>query len=284
MVPPLEEMIRMLEEQDKANARYWQEKVAQDKERKRKARMSSAKKKTEENNLHANHRQRMKEKFLKFGFSAFNDHEILEYLLYYAIPQKDTNEIAHRLINKAGSLIGVFNLPYEELIKVQGVKKHTALFIMSIPYISRLYAVESAKSAMKQGLTYEEIGDFATKTFIGYNKEVLMGFYFDAKMHLLGHSIISEGSSYALNCDMKKITDETLKHNAANLVLAHNHPSNLIIPSADDFSSTKNLSRLLSKFDIILVEHFVVCGDRYVGIMKFGDKGKENSLGYDITL
>ena len=92
---------------------------------------------------HEGHRARMKARFLKEGFQNFADHEIMEFLLYYAMPRKDTNEIAHALIERFGSLSAVFDAPYEELMEIKGIKEHSATLIKLIPALARRYSVET---------------------------------------------------------------------------------------------------------------------------------------------
>ena len=92
--------------------------------------------------MHKEHRSRMKNRFLAEGIDSFEPHEILELLLYYSIPQKDTNELAHTLIDRFGKLSAVFDAPYDDLLSVPGVSEHTATLIKLIPALSRRYALE----------------------------------------------------------------------------------------------------------------------------------------------
>ncbi len=227
-------------------------------------------------NLHANHRQRMKDKFLKFGFEPFNDHEILEMLLYYALPQIDTNEIAHELINKAGSFANVFSLPMSELMTVKGIKENAATFLKILPEFARFYFVQQSQASNTNHMTYEEIGEYVVNHFVGVQKEILMGFYFDASMNLVGSSVINEGGAMFVKTEIRKIANEMLKVNGVNIVFAHNHPSMTVIPSSDDMDSTKRIEHFLLQLDIHLVEHFIVSGDSYMGILRFQEMAKSN--------
>ena len=95
--------------------------------------------------IHTGHRARVKEEFLARGLSGLADHKVLELLLFYAIPQGDVNPLAHRLVERFGSLSGVFNAPYEELVKVKGVGANTATLIRLLPEIAARYLAQHLK-------------------------------------------------------------------------------------------------------------------------------------------
>ncbi len=234
--------------------------------------------------LHANHRKRMKEKFLKYGLEPFSEHEIMEILLYYALPQVDTNEIAHELINKGGSFVGAFNLSYEEMKSISGIKDQAATFLKLIPALARYYSEQEAKLAASEGMSYEEIANLCVKSYIGIKTETVIGYYFDSKMHLIRRNVISEGNYSSVNVNIRQIANDVLHTGASAFVLAHNHPTAKIIPSLDDLDSTLRLQRLLLQFDINLVEHFVVSGSSYQGVLKFYEesiKRKENQENHE---
>lgn len=216
--------------------------------------------------LHTNHRKRMKDKFLKLGLDAFSEHEIMEMLLYYALPQVDTNEIAHELINKGGSFVGVFDLPYEEMKKVTGIKDQAATFLKFIPAIVRYYCVQEAEEASSPNKTYEDIAQICVNSFIGVRKETLLCFSFDSKMRLIDKRVLGEGGYNNVLTSFREIAENILKLGGTNLVLAHNHPLTCK-PSHDDIDSTKYIEKLLAPFEIKLIEHFVVSGPSYWGIL-----------------
>ena len=227
-------------------------------------------------NLHRNHRKRVRDKFLRFGLEPFCDHEVLELLLFYVLPQVDTNEIAHQLINKAGSFSQVFELPVDEMKQIKGLKEEGATFLKLIPAIARYYTTESAKEATSPRMTYEEIAEYVVKAFIGMKNETVIAFYFDSNMHRIKDSVIKEGGSSSVETGMRKIIDEAMTSNASSVVIAHNHPEFTLIPSYDDIESTKRLKKLLSQLDINLLEHFIVSADKYTGILKFYEDATSN--------
>ncbi|MBE6649869.1 MAG: hypothetical protein E7613_01015 [Ruminococcaceae bacterium] len=227
--------------------------------------------------LHANHRKRMKEKFLKYGPDVFSEHEIMEILLYFVLPQVDTNEIAHELINKGGSFMGAFNIPYEEMKKIPGIKDHAATFLKLMPHFFRYFYSQEAQMAASPRMTYEEIAEMCAMSCIGLQEEHLICIYFDAKMIMLEKETISTGSSFNVESNARKILNGISRNDACNIVIAHNHPSSLIMPSSDDIDSTQRLKDILNSFHIDMVEHFIVTGDKYIGVLKFLDN---NVKGY----
>lgn len=98
-------------------------------------------------NPHSGHRARLRDRFRREGYDLdhFEPHNILELMLFYCAPQKDTNELAHLLIDEFGSISGVFDAPYEELVKVSGVGEYTATFIKTIPALFRVYETDRLK-------------------------------------------------------------------------------------------------------------------------------------------
>lgn len=226
--------------------------------------------------LHANHRKRMKEKFLKFGYEAFSEHEIMEILLYFVLPQVDTNEIAHQLINKGGSFTGAFNIPYEELKTIPGIKDHAATFLKLMPEFFRYYYSQEAQMSVEPQMSYEKIAEFCAKSCLGLTEEHLICVYLDAKMNMLETETISIGSALNVEVNARKLLIGVSRTNATNIAIAHNHPSAVIAPSMDDIDSTRRLHELLYSFNINLIEHFIVSGDKYFGVLKFISLKNEN--------
>lgn len=232
--------------------------------------------------LHANHRNRMREKFLNYGLDVFNEHEILEILLYYALPHKDTNEIAHKLINKAGSFAGVFKLSFDEMKEVSGIKDQAATFLKLIPEIARYYCIKEYELTLSKTMTYEEIATMCINHFIGVTEsEQLLVLYFDASMHLLENKTI-RGNAYNISACQREIANDCISKGAVNCVIAHNHPTMSLFASSDDLASTKRLRKSLSQLDINLVEHFVVCANSYLGILKSDENVLANFLARDM--
>ena len=210
-----------------------------------------------EKNLHEGHRGRLKARFINNGLDSFEDHNILEMLLFYSIPRKDTNDIAHELISHFGSLKAVFDADYEELLKVKGISENSATLIKMIPAISRAYLVnKSNKRPMLDDVN--KLKEFLFHTYYGETKEVVYLLLLNNKFELISLERIHEGSVNSAQIELRKIIDLIIKKNASSVVLAHNHPDGIPSPSYEDIQTTSDLISSLNMIDIQLVEHFVV--------------------------
>ena len=124
-------------------------------------------------NPHDGHRERVRKEFLENGFSESTPpHKILELLLFYGIPRKDTNEIAHRLLDHFGSLAAIFEASPKDLMKVEGMGESSAVLINMLLPLFRIY--ESSKAVKgKQFHNMDQICDFIMKKYIGFNQRKL---------------------------------------------------------------------------------------------------------------
>lgn len=208
-------------------------------------------------NLHAGHRQRMLENYLKNGISGFSDVEVLEYLLSYAIPRVNTNEIAHRLLNEFGTLYQVFEAPVELLTKVKGVGPRAACLIQ---FTAALWnrTEESRFRSERYFRTTDDIGKFLVAK-IGYlREERTFMMSLDNSCKLLDFREMTRGSIASVTLPYRMILQTALMVNASSVVLAHNHIGETCIPSAMDMVFTKKVKESLAQVDIILADHFIV--------------------------
>lgn len=218
--------------------------------------------------IHDGHRQRMKERFYRSGLDGMEDHEVLEMLLYYCIPRRNTNEIAHNLLKEFKSLARVMNATVKELEKVEGMGHNAAVFLTFVRQMDRFFTpkdkdVESLSSMEKCYL-------YLTKRLSARKNEAVMLLCLDAKCEVLGCHVISEGSVNSANVSVRKIVDTALSSNATSVMLAHNHPSGVALPSAEDIQTTRRVASALRMVDVILLDHLVVVADDYVSLSLSG--------------
>lgn len=216
--------------------------------------------------IHEGHRQRLKNKFVENGFQGFEPHNILELLLFYSIPRKDTNEIAHNLINRFGSLKKVFNADFDELMTVDGIKENSATLIKMIPKIAQEYVNSSLEEAQIFD-TANKIGEYFVNKFMGEKVEIVYAMLLNNKFELLSVERIHEGCVNSTAVSARKILDAVVKHNASMIVLAHNHPDGIVCPSMDDINTTADLMASFNAFGIMLIEHFVIAGNDYCPVI-----------------
>lgn len=220
-------------------------------------------------NIHEGHRKRMKERFMKSGLDDFAPHNVLEFLLFYSIPRGDTNPIAHRLIEAFGSLSGVFDATPEELMKVSGVGESTAILISMIPQMARKYLEDKADAVNVVG-GCGDIGAYLLPKFIGRTNEALMMVSIDNKNKVISCSVVAEGTVDSAKVSRRKVMEEAMKVKATRVILAHNHPRGVAVPSAEDVAMTREIGRLFAQVGIELVDHIIIADDDYVSMAASG--------------
>ena len=218
-------------------------------------------------NVHRAHRSRVKEKFLRGGLDSFAPHEVLEFILFYAIPQKDTNGIAHRLLERFGSLAGVFSARHEELCKVDGISDHAATLLrLWLPASS--YALAREKEQEQSSFdTVGVIGDYLVKRYIGIGCETVFLMLLDNSFGLIDCVKVYEGSVNSVGITARKLIEIALFRGAAMAVLSHNHPGGVVIPSSEDLHTTASIRDAFETVGISFLEHILVAGERYTPIL-----------------
>lgn len=219
--------------------------------------------------IHDGHRQRLKERFLREGLDHFSDIQVLELLLFYCIPRQDTNPIAHALLDHFGSLSQVLEAPVEELCKIPGIGQSAAVLLSMVLPINRSY--ERNRSENIQILPrVEACGAYLVPYFHGRRNETVFLLCLDAKCKVLGCREMGEGSVNSAGVPVRRIVETALGMNASTVVLAHNHPSGLALPSGDDVQSTYRVAVALNAVDIELADHIVVADGDYVSMAQSG--------------
>lgn len=220
-------------------------------------------------NLHGGHRQRLKNRFLEEGLEHFDDHQVLELLLFYCIPRQDTNPIAHALLDHFGSLSQVMEAPPSELQKIPGMGEASAAFLSLINAFTRYYQVNRASSLVILN-TLEQCGSYLMPFFYGRRNETVYLLCLDAKCKVLCCKEIGEGSVNSASVPIRRIVEMALGANATSAILAHNHPSGLAFPSDEDQLTTRQLAIALAAVDITLVDHMIIADDEFVSLRQSG--------------
>ena len=218
---------------------------------------------------HDGHRQRLKQQFLREGLDNFTDIQALELILFHCIPRRDTNPIAHALIDHFGRLSQVLEAPVEQLQKVEGVGPATAAFLHLILESGRFYQVSRSRQA-KVLPSLEKCGEYLVSFFYGRREENVYLLCLDAKCMVLCCKKVGEGSVNSAGVSLRKIVEIALGANASAVVLAHNHPSGLAIPSDEDVQTTLKVAAALRAVEIQLADHIVVADNDYVSLVQSG--------------
>ena len=219
--------------------------------------------------LHDGHRIRLKNRFLIEGLTNFEDHNVLELLLFYSIPRSDTNEIAHELLNKFGSLHGVFEAGMEDLMSVNGISRHSAVLIKMIPELFVVYGRDKVRDIQKINSS-DDAKQFFIPRFYGKVREEVQLVLLDDKMNIIKWVKIYEGSVNSANVPIRKIVEIAIENRATNVIIAHNHPTGLILPSKDDLRATAKVREALALVDVKLLDHVIVSDNEAASLKDSG--------------
>ena len=219
--------------------------------------------------FHNGHRQRLKNRFLEEGLDHFDEHQVLELLLFYCIPRQDTNPIAHALLDHFGSLSQVLEASPAELQKVNGMGENSAAFLSLLNEFCRYYYTKREANVTILD-SAKKFSSFLTPIFHGRRNETVFMLCLDAKCKLLCCREVGEGSVNSAAVPIRRIVEIALGANATSVVLAHNHPSGLALPSPEDELTTRQLAIALSAVEIALADHLIIADGDSVSLRESG--------------
>jgi len=218
---------------------------------------------------HAGHRQRMRERFSAQGLTGFAPHEVLELILFYAIPRQNVNPLAHRLIEHFGSLHGVLDAPVEELAKVEGVGQSAAVLLSLFSQVSR--QLELSRETENEAIDNLVKAEAHCKRLLaGLKQEQLYAVCLNGQMKLISDVLIAKGTLSEVPAYPRLVAEAVLRHNAHAVVLCHNHPGGQLAPSPADVETTFALSHLLAGLGVTLADHLIICGNRALSMYAEG--------------
>ena len=219
--------------------------------------------------MHQGHRERLKNRFRQEGLDGFEEVQALELLLFFCVPQGDTNELAHRLLDRFGSFSQVLEAPAEELEKVRGVGKHVSTLLTLMKEMARYYLVN--RNELCPILTSSEAcGAFLLPYFVGRRDELVYLICLDSKCKVLCCKEVGHGNVNSAGVSVRRIVETALGANAVSVVLSHNHPSGLAVPSNEDILTTRRIAVALDAVGIVLADHIVVADDDFVSLVDSG--------------
>lgn len=232
--------------------------------------------------MHEGHRQRMRERVDRSGITGLQPHEVLEYMLYSFIPRRDTNEIAHRLLDEFGSVSGVLNANPRHLKQVKGMTENAALFFATLPEIFNKFLAEVTVGANKvQGRA--EIQKYLAALLYNRTAETVYAVAIDVHDRMISCDIISKGGRSEVRLDSKMVVNFAQKHNAYGILLAHNHPSGSACPSTADIALTCELQITLASMGYVLLDHLIFGRDEQ-DFYSFEQQGMLNTMRNDYKL
>ncbi len=215
-------------------------------------------------NLHQNHRRRMRDRLKKTNGKGFAHHELLEMLLYYSVPRRDTNEMAHRLIDKFGSLGVLFDANQDEIAKIEGISENTASLIKLVKAIHDCDGFD--KNNLRVFNDYAETGEYLVSEFAGSETEKIFLILLDGKNRVLHCDFFDEGSFKFTRFDMRRLTELVLCKKASQVIIAHNHIDGDPNPSPTDRITTADIESFLARLDVSFAEHYIIADNVYIGL------------------
>ena len=219
--------------------------------------------------VHDGYRERMKQKLLEQGLDVFDDHNVLELLLFYSVPRKDMNPLAHELLNTFGSLEAVFEAPAEELSKVNGIGESTVTLLKLFPEVSRRYVMDKNRFDNILDST-KKAGEYLAARYMYERDEVVYVICLDSKCKVICCKELFRGVANSAEISIRKIAELALAKNATSIIISHNHTSGIALPSMEDEITTKKLKNALASMGITLSDHIIVADGDFISMADSG--------------
>lgn len=211
----------------------------------------------------------MRKRFINEGLQGFTEHQALELLLFYCIPRRDTNEIAHRFLDEYGSLSNLFEADCMDLQKKLKISENVAVLLTLIPHLSEKY-MTSRWSGRPKISCVSEAGNYCRSLFKSRKYETFMILCLDTGKKLIASSVVGEGGPDEVHVYPRNIVEAAIRFQAVSVILAHNHPGGTLAPSFSDIELTKRISEALETVGIAVSDHIIVCGDEYFSFARDG--------------
>lgn len=218
---------------------------------------------------HSGHRDRVKAQFARHGIAGFSEVKILEMLLYYVIPRRDTVPLAEALLEEFGSLVNVLDAPMEALTKIPGMGENSAMYLRYIMAVFRHCFSQQNKINPVMD-TIESCAEYLTRQLRDLRQEVVYVLCLDGQCRCVGSKAIGEGSVNSARVSIERIVEYCQRTRAYSVVLAHNHPGGLATPSTQDIGATIQIAEALGRAGITLVDHLIITNEDYTSMAESG--------------
>lgn len=218
-----------------------------------------------EKSLHDGHRQRLREKFINRGADAIEEHELVELLLFYAIPRKNTNEIAHKLVNEFGNLAGIMDADIENIAAVKDMGYNSAIFFKLLQACANKY-INQVNNISGSMVNPHNIHAYIKNLFYGHSQEIAYAIFLDNQSVARMVKKLSDGTANETTLNIDTVLKLALNQKYPYMILAHNHPNGNAMPSPEDIYFTKRLEMALSFTHVRMVDHLIVSGDNVISM------------------
>ena len=220
--------------------------------------------------MHKGHRERMKKYFLDCGLDSLSDHQVLELLLFYCVPRRDTNELAHKMIKEFGSLYNLFDSDPHVIARKCEVSLNVAILIAMMPQIARRYYTSKFLLDRPVLNSTKKIGNYGIALMLGRTVEHFFIICLNSQRKLIESVLVAEGTVDETPIYPRKIVEIALKYHATSIVLLHNHPGGSFLPSQQDIDSTRKIISVLEPINIEVLDHIIISGNEYYSFVENG--------------
>ena len=209
--------------------------------------------------MHEHHRDRLREKAVK-DISLLNEYELMELILFGCIPRKNTNDIAHRLIDEFGSIKAVFAANPEMLSRIEGVGITTAAHIAALSRV--MGQVDEIKDIFPKKFEFKTVRAPLIEYYAPFKEEVFIAFFLDKRQNVISHKMILGHQTYQVEIDLGELSRQILLLKPAFVVVAHNHTSGNPTPSEADDAATERIALVTKLNGAALLDHIIVAKDK----------------------
>jgi DNA repair protein RadC len=206
------------------------------------------------------HRKRLRQRFVKSGFSGFAEHEIVELFLTLCLPRKDVKLRAKALLQKFDSIRGIFDASVDELVQIEGIGTVASIAIKMVKSFAEIYLRENIPTDRCIINNYERLEKFWRLRLGGLKNEVFEVALLNARLELLKDGVVrlEEGVVDRTHAYPRKILEYALRNHASAFIIAHNHPSGSVLPSDNDCILTKKIEKAAESLELHLIDHVIV--------------------------
>lgn len=222
-------------------------------------------------NVHEGHRGRLRRRAREEGLDGFDDHQVLELCLFFCIPRRDTNALAHVLIDRFGSLSGVFEADPVDLAAVEGMGEGAATFLAMLPGLTRRYATDRVRQDRHALTSSERAAEFLIPFMVGRTNEVFYVLCLDTQSRVIVAALVAEGLPDRVHVEPRQAVEAALRHKTFAVILAHNHPTGQPKPSTADHRVTERLVHAFGAINIPVRDHIIIAGDLWFSFALAGD-------------
>ena len=221
-----------------------------------------------QNSPHAGHRQRMRARFRESGFRSFSEHEVLEYILYYAIPRADTNVLAHRLLRAFGTLRDVLGAAPLDLLQVEGVGQSAVDVICMYRELGG--ALDRLADPPADLKSYASRRGYFYRLLKGENEEAVYLACLDDRDRVIATIRLADGLPDRVLLEQDKLIRAAVMHHCSRVILAHCHPRGTLYPSEQDIRASIGIARSLQISGIMLIDHIIVSKEDALSMAESG--------------